>query len=395
MKKRILSIVLVLALCLAYLPAQVHAEPLVYPITDNTSLEEAIDEISYLAAESYTLNVSANGLSYANPIDFGNKVVAINLNGNTLTLDNLSAGGTLTISGGTLNVGNFIWTCNAGSTIALTNNTLNIGGATRINGPCANLTLTLNENSRILIDPANDFLSDDEDNATALQAFLLNYLPDHITVERATVALTFKDTLPNGDNPPLTQVMLKSSFEKADASAVTPQQLPYNGYTQDLFDEGSAAGSVYYSEDGTIWTEVMPEEMNVTDPLWTRMYMVAGDIEHDNSDPVTAQVGITKAGTVTVTAISSTTPVGGAIPTFETPVLDTHYSVTGLVAGDTLATAPTITYQKGGTTYNNSGAIDPAVAGAYEIIIFGATVSDNYTGITFTNGTFKITEGTA
>ena len=103
MRKRVLSIVLVLALCLAYLPAQAFAEDLAYPITTDAELQTAILTIQAITADSYTLNINADGLTYATAANFGDKTVIFNLNGNTLTLDTITFNGSLTINGaGTL-----------------------------------------------------------------------------------------------------------------------------------------------------------------------------------------------------------------------------------------------------------------------------------------------------
>ena len=74
------------------------------------------------------------------------------------------------------------------------------------------------------------------------------------------------------------------------------------------------------------------------------------------------------------------------MPELSAPVLDTHYSVTGLVGTDALTTAPTLVYQKDGSTATPVNT----VAGTYDIVPYGASAGDNY-NISYTNGTLTIT----
>ena len=90
---------------------------------------------------------------------------------------------------------------------------------------------------------------------------------------------------------------------------------------------------------------------------------------------------------VTVTALDQNILVGGTVPDLSAPVLDTHYTVTGLVGEDTLMTAPTLDYQKDGS----AATPDNTTAGTYDIVPSGAAASDNYT-ITYANGTLTISD---
>ena len=95
---------------------------------------------------------------------------------------------------------------------------------------------------------------------------------------------------------------------------------------------------------------------------------------------------ISKA-TVTVTAKDQSIMVGGTVPDLSSPVLDTHYSVSGLVGEDTLTTAPALAYQKDGS----AATPDNTTAGTYDIVPSGASAGDNY-NISYTNGTLTITD---
>ena len=96
-------------------------------------------------------------------------------------------------------------------------------------------------------------------------------------------------------------------------------------------------------------------------------------------------VTVNKA-TVTVTAKDQSIYVGGAVPDLSAPVLDTHYTVSGLVGTDALTTAPTLAYQKDGS----AAPPDNTTAGTYDIVPSGAAAGDNY-AISYTNGTLTIT----
>lgn len=87
---------------------------------------------------------------------------------------------------------------------------------------------------------------------------------------------------------------------------------------------------------------------------------------------------------ITITAKNKTAYIGDAVPGLSTPVLGTDYTVTGLAAGETLKTAPTLTY---------SDTPDMAKAGTYTITASAAAVPDggNYNStITYMPGTLTV-----
>lgn len=93
-------------------------------------------------------------------------------------------------------------------------------------------------------------------------------------------------------------------------------------------------------------------------------------------------VTINKA-TITVAAKNQSIYVGGTTPDLSAPVLNTHYTVTGLAIGDALGGMITMSY---GSTPNTS------TTGNYTIVISGAEnpAGGNYGNIIFTNGTLTI-----
>ena len=107
MRRRILSIVLVLALCLAYMPAGVSAAPLGIEVTSDAELQTAFGLISATAPESpddtitVTLAGDAAGYTYAGDTNFGNNNVVIELNNKELNVTGtITTNARLTVTGG-------------------------------------------------------------------------------------------------------------------------------------------------------------------------------------------------------------------------------------------------------------------------------------------------------
>ena len=173
------------------------------------------------------------------------------------------------------------------------------------------------------------------------------------------------------------------TVNKADSTAATVKK---NDTTYDATEKtlvtvtGSATGGkmnyVLGTDTETVptegWSEDIPSETNAgTYYVW---YKVAGDDNHNDTEPVCVPVTISKAN-LTVEAINQNIKVGGTVPDLSNPVLDTHYSVTGLKGEDTLTTNPTLTYKKNGETVSP----DNSKAGTYDIVIADADAGGNYT----------------
>ena len=101
----------------------------------------------------------------------------------------------------------------------------------------------------------------------------------------------------------------------------------------------------------------------------------------------TATITVDKA-TITVAAKDQSIYVNGTAPDLTSPVKDTHYTVTGLVDGDTLGGTITMKYQKSSTT----ATPDVTKAGTYDIVISGVTepTGGNYNAIVFKTATLTI-----
>ena len=122
-------------------------------------------------------------------------------------------------------------------------------------------------------------------------------------------------------------------------------------------------------------------------PASGKAYVIVKAAETDDYAETTKEVTVTiSKAEATVAAKDQGIMVGGTVPDLSAPVLNTHYSVTGLVGTDTLTTAPTLDYQKDG----NAATPDNTTAGTYDIVPSGASAGDNY-NISYTNGTLTIT----
>ncbi|MBR6223801.1 MAG: hypothetical protein IKQ71_10245, partial [Lachnospiraceae bacterium] len=167
--------------------------------------------------------------------------------------------------------------------------------------------------------------------------------------------------------------------------------LKYTGSQQDLVTEGtitSGTGTLEYSIDKNTWSTNVPKATNAGS--YTVYYRLKYDNGSKTYNPLAGENGISvsiEQAEVTVTAKDQSIMVGGTVPDLSAPVLNTHYSVTGLVGTDALITAPTLTYQK-----NDSAATpDSATADTYDIVPSGASAGDNY-NISYTKGTLTISE---
>ena len=123
-------------------------------------------------------------------------------------------------------------------------------------------------------------------------------------------------------------------------------------------------------------------------PTDGKAYVIVTAAETDDYAEATKEVVVTiSKATVTVAAENQSIYVNGTVPDLSAPVLDTHYTVTGLVGEDALTTAPVLAYQKDGS----AATPDNTTAGTYDIVASGASASDNYT-ITYANGTLTISD---
>ena len=194
--------------------------------------------------------------------------------------------------------------------------------------------------------------SDDQDKGTKMVVPLQ-------TISAENVAVTYGD-----------------ADKKVDASVTVPQT--GGGAISYAVNNGSERFIEVNATTGALTIRKVP----ATGTAYVTVTAAATDGFAKTTKEVT--VTISKAE-VTVTAKNQSIYVKGTVPDLSEPVLNTHYTVTGLVGEDMLTTGPSLAYQKNGIVVNP----DNTVADTYDIVASGATASDNYT-ITHTNGTLTI-----
>ena len=123
-------------------------------------------------------------------------------------------------------------------------------------------------------------------------------------------------------------------------------------------------------------------------PADGKAYVIVTAAGTDDYAETTKEVAVTiSPAEVTVTAKDQSIYIGGTVPDLSSPVLGTHYTVTGLVGEDTLTTVPTLTYQKDGSAATPVNT----EAGTYDIVPSGVSAGDNYT-VSYANGTLTISD---
>ena len=159
--------------------------------------------------------------------------------------------------------------------------------------------------------------------------------------------------------------------------------------TGSVTDAGTGTGTwTWISSDSTV-LQITPNGANATVKILkagsatvTVNYESGTTAGTKTTDTITVN---TK--TLSIAANNQNIYVGGLVPDLSLPVLDTHYTVTGLVGEDVLTTPPTLTYQKNGCQVTP----DNTMAGTYDIAASGASVGDNYT-ISYIDGKLTISD---
>lgn len=117
--------------------------------------------------------------------------------------------------------------------------------------------------------------------------------------------------------------------------------------------------------------------------------VITAKYESDTTIGTAAAAPVTVGrATITVTAKNQSIYVNGTVPDLSAPVKDTHYTVTGLAGGDTLAGTLTMKYRKDGAAVTP----DTSKAGTYDIVITGAAepAGGNYNPLILHAGTLTI-----
>ena len=158
--------------------------------------------------------------------------------------------------------------------------------------------------------------------------------------------------------------------------------------TGSVTNEGTGTGTWTWSTSDTTVFQITPNGANATVKiLKAGSATITAKYESNTTVDTETTAAITvNTKTLTIAAKNQSIFVGGTVPDLGTPVLDTHYTVTGLVGSDVLTTPPTLKYQK-----NKADATpDNNTAGTYDIVPSGASAGANY-NISYANGTLTIT----
>ncbi len=167
---------------------------------------------------------------------------------------------------------------------------------------------------------------------------------------------------------------IRPSISQAAGSVTAPAVktgLVYNGEEQALLETlpASSTGTVWYSQDGTNYTETPP--MGKKAETYTVFYKVVGDKNHLNVETQRISVKIEKLA-ITVTAEDKTSRVGLALAGL------TYTYTPELAAGDVFT----------GTLETNAL---PDAAGSYSITQGNLALNENYT-IDFHAGTYTVAD---
>ena len=150
-----------------------------------------------------------------------------------------------------------------------------------------------------------------------------------------------------------------------------------HGITVTVTDPTSGVEIKYGTAEGTYDLDDSPTITDVKNSSLTVYFKVTAEGYKDYTG--SAIVTISKKA-ASVKAKDQNIKIGDTVPDLSSPVLDTHYTVTGLVGEDKLTTDPTLAY---------SAAPDNTKAGTYTITPSGASAGDNYT-ISYETGTLTI-----
>ena len=179
-----------------------------------------------------------------------------------------------------------------------------------------------------------------------------------------------------------------------DVKVVEKQTITANDVTATYGDtdkkvsaETTGDGAISYSvkEGSKEYIDIDPSTGALTIkavPSDGKAYVTVTAAGTDTYAPAKKDVTVTiNKKALTVTAQDKNIEVGEAVPDLSDPVLNTDYTVEGLVGTDTLT----------GLTLAYSSAPDNTKAGTYDIDASGATAGENYS-ITYQKGTLTISE---
>ncbi len=410
MKKRCLSLLLVLALCLAYLPVQVHAMAGVANSTDDfwsfadgdeLYLGNDISDPSYhmtlsgiSGSGTFTIDLNGHDLTLMSiEIPTGSLRIISSTSGGTLTVDNLDhlpgsvTASNLTLAGGVTLVVNsdFYWESDI-STVLTDGSTLDFKGSANLGyNDEDSVKFEMDNDSMVIFEDSNQIYTNVAAAAPYLATYLSSVLPEQFTATvydlnrlqiTATVYGTYTDTAfpgPIGFNGANTYT--KAAFSTAPEYAYRP----YNGSAQELITAETEQGTIYYTMDGGLsWTPTVPTQTDAGATTDSCGYVIVGSTYLNSDAVVDADFGITPLDVaVTVTGHTDTATYDGTSKTV------TGYEVTSSSTLFDIAYEPyTYTGPDLTITQTNSG-------------VYPMGLNDTYFASSNTNfsPTFTVTDG--
>ena len=376
MRKRFLSIFLVLILCLAYVPVPVFAADLYVSTADD------LDALTVSPGDtirfSSDINAPAYNMDLSSSIGDGD-TVTIDLQGHYVVMNSLKManGGSLNIidstgsNTGEMSVKTFLHEGNGALTL---DNDLTVGVEDSFVW-ISDQGIALHDQSMLFLydavvtvdyisDPtsfwfsfdagdgsivslaAGDISPNDPAHASTIAAAL--NLPSQFEAsgDNFTGDITIKRNLPNGEQETYTG-LLQFKHDYPEAMFTTPPTATsnvYNGEEQELFTAGvTDMGDVWYSADGTNWSQSIPTQTEAGTAN-TGAYMIVGNGDWSNSIVTGQTIGIspyTTAVTVNIKGNTETFIYDGyehsvdgftieSISPSDAPFAETDIAVTGM-----------------------------------------------------------------
>lgn len=340
----------------------------------------------------------------------GGDTVNVDVSGATGTLENEDAGTgkAVTVTGVSLSgadAGNYNLTAQP-TGVTVTINKKNYDGSitgnknVHINQAQTGVTFDMSEKFGVIKGAAVKSASEDTDS---------DNLIDNVSVDRNVVKFDVASIADVGKTATINVVISCTNFNDItavltvktvdkDEAGVTISGVPAEAKTYGDADLTLTASAATPGANGT-WTwetsdssvlQLTPNGNKVTVKLLKAgKANVTAKYESDTTigQLTTANIRVEKA-TITVAAKNQSIYVNGTVPDLTSPVKDTHYTVTGLAAGDTLGGTLTMKYQKDGV----DATPDATKTGTYDIVISGATApaGGNYNDVVFAKGTLTI-----
>ena len=379
MRKRILSIVLVLALCLAYTPAIPKAYAADYEVSDEDELYMAIDglvsgqSIQLLADIEYGYEISAGSVGENYTIDLNGKSLSLVDNfeseANWTITDSSGNGGTFAVGGdlimtaGTLRLESGV-TVSVNGYFRFVGSTISLSGGSTlsVSGDCELAdSITLNfgagdYDSQFVIGDLTQLSVAAGGDADVLAGKLEGFMRKRYYF---TTGLAVSDR--SSATAPTSLVLRTWAPPESTTYVQFTTTAKYNGGPQDLITTGeyvpSGVEKVLYgtSTDPVLTGTTSPTETNAG-TYGNLAYLVVGNGNYDDiyaTGPATIQPATVPFFTAKPQAIQ----VGEELPSLDAPVEGVDYTVEGLMSPSDLASLT--------MGYSTAAPADTSTAGEY------------------------------